>query len=239
MKLFISFYILLVSNLFYAQLDSSTIKIWNQFSSLDDSLNYTLFIGGPSSVGFNLYFDSSRLQPFENGSIFTKEQADLPFIYQKVPVLDFQYIIGDQLEQNLAIYHSQPISNRSNYSLSFLKRSHDGYYLNQATNSNFLQANYFRKSKKENYSIKASLKHHRLYNEQNGGIQNDSSFTDANFDILNRNLIPINMNHGFSNDKLWRVNMKQTIYKSDSSSKSKRFDIITSFDGDLGIITIV
>ena len=230
MKLFISFYILLVSNLFYAQLDSSTIKIWNQFSSLDDSLNYTLFIGGPSSVGFNLYFDSSRLQPFENGSLFTKEQADLPFIYQKVPVLDFQYIIGDQLEQNLAIYHSQPISNRSNYSLSFLKRSHDGYYLNQATNSNFLQANYFRKSKKENYTINASLKHHRLYNEQNGGIQNDSSFTDANFDILNRNLIPINMNHGFSNDKLWKVNMQQTIYKSDSSSKSKKFDIITSFD---------
>ena len=66
MKLFISFYILLVSNLFYAQLDSNTIKIWNQFSSLDDSLNYTLFIGGPSSVVFNLHFDSSKLQPFEN-----------------------------------------------------------------------------------------------------------------------------------------------------------------------------
>ena len=42
MKLFISFYILLVSNLFYAQLDSNTIKIWNQFSLLDDSLNYTI-----------------------------------------------------------------------------------------------------------------------------------------------------------------------------------------------------
>ena len=92
MKLFISFYILLVCNLFYAQLDSSTIKIWNQFSSLDDSLNYNLFIGGPSSVGFNLYFDSSRLQPFENGSLFTKEQASLPFIYQKVPVLDLSLI---------------------------------------------------------------------------------------------------------------------------------------------------
>ena len=230
MKLFVSFFILLVSNLFYAQLDSNSIKIWNQFSSLDDSLNYTIFIGGPSSVGFNLHFDSSRLEPFENGSLFTKEQVDLPFIYQKVPVLDFQYIIGDQLEQNLAIYHNQPISNRSNYSLSFLKRSHDGYYLNQATNSNFFQANYFRNSKKENYSIKASLKHHRLYNEQNGGIQNDSSFTDADFDILNRNLIPINMNYGFSNDKLWRVKMQQSIFKIDSSSKSIKLDLITSLD---------
>ena len=58
MKLFVSFYILLVSNLSYAQLDSNSIKIWNQFSSLDDSLNYTIFIGGPSSVGFNLHFDN-------------------------------------------------------------------------------------------------------------------------------------------------------------------------------------
>ena len=230
MKLFISFFILLVSKTFYAQPDSSTTKIWNQFSFLDDSLNHTLFTGGPSSVVFNLHFDSSKLHPFVNGSLFTKEQPDLPYIYQKVPVLDFQYIIGDQLEQNLAIYHNQPISKSSFYSLSFLKRSHDGYYLNQATNSNFFQANYFRNSKRENYVIKASLKHHRLYNEQNGGIQNDSNFTDSDFDILNRNLIPVNMIHGFSNDKLWRINIQQTIFKIDSNSKSKKLNFKTSFD---------
>ena len=230
MKLFISFYILLVSNIFYAQPDSSTTKIWNQFSFLDDSLNYTLFTGGPSSVVFNLHFDSSKLHPFVNGSLFTKEQPDMPFIYQKVPVLDFQYIIGDQQEQNLAIYHNQPISKSSFYSISFLKRSHDGYYLNQATNSNFFQTNYYRNSKRENYVIKASLKHHRLYNEQNGGIQNDSNFTHSDFDILNRNLIPVNMIYGFSNDKLWRIKIQQTIFKIDSNSKSKKLDFKTSFD---------
>ena len=83
MKLFVSFLFYWSLIYFYAQLDSNSIKIWNQFSSLDDSLNYTIFIGGPSSVGFNLHFDSSRLEPFENGSLFAKEQVDLPFIYQK------------------------------------------------------------------------------------------------------------------------------------------------------------
>ena len=191
-------------------------------------MNYTLFTEAHHVV-FNLHFDSSKLHPFVNGSLFTKNSL-ICLISIKSTCLDFQYIIGDQLEQNLAIYHNQPISKSSFYSLSFLKRSHDGYYLNQATNSNFFQANYFRNSKRENYVIKASLKHHRLYNEQNGGIQNDSNFTDSDFDILNRNLIPVNMIHGFSNDKLWRINIQQTIFKIDSNSKSKKLDFKTSFD---------
>ncbi len=230
MKLFISLYILLVSNFIYSQSDSNSIKIWNQFSLLDDSLKYTLFVGGPSSVCFNLNFDSSKIQLVENGSFFIKEQADLPFIFNKSPLLDAQYIIGDQLEQNLAIYHSQPLSNRSNYSVSFMKRSHDGYYLNQATNANFFQANYFSNSNNDNYTLKVSLKHHRVYNEQNGGIVNDSTFTDSEFDFLNRNFLPVNMNYAFSNDKLWRIKVQQHIFKMDSNLKTNKIKLTTSFD---------
>ena len=38
------------------------------------------------------------------------------------------------------------------------------------------------------------------------------------------------MNYGFSNDKLWRVKMQQSIFKIDSSSKSIKLDLITSLD---------
>ena len=50
---------------------------------------------------------------------FQKEQIDIPFLKNNIPILDAQYIIGDELEQNLALFHSQPISNRSNYAISF------------------------------------------------------------------------------------------------------------------------
>ena len=48
-------------------------------------------------------------------------KKDLTFIKNLTPTLEAQYIIGDELEQNLSIYHNQSISNRSYYALSFLK----------------------------------------------------------------------------------------------------------------------
>ena len=197
---------------------------------LEDSMNYNLFIGGPSSVSFNLKFSKNKVNLFENGSFYQKEQIDMPFLKNNIPILDAQYIIGDELEQNLALFHSQPISNRSNYAVSFLKRSHDGYYLNQATNANFFQANYFYRSEQNTYELKTSLKHHRIYNEQNGGVTNDSSFTNSNFDILNRKLIDVNLENAYTNDKLWRLKIQQTLFKKDSLHKKTKLHSITSID---------
>ncbi len=197
---------------------------------LEDSMNYNLFIGGPSSVSFNLKFSKNKVNLFENGSFYQKEQIDMPFLKNNIPILDAQYIIGDELEQNLALFHSQPISNKSNYAVSFLKRSHDGYYLNQATNANFFQANYFYRSEQNTYELKTSLKHHRIYNEQNGGVTNDSSFTNSNFDILNRKLIDVNLENAYTNDKLWRLKIQQTLFKKDSLHKKTKLHSITSID---------
>ena len=197
---------------------------------LEDSMNYNLFIGGPSSVSFNLKFSKNKVNLFENGSFYQKEQIDMPFLKNNIPILDAQYIIGDELEQNLALFHSQPISNRSNYAVSFIKRSHDGYYLNQATNANFFQANYFYRSEQNTYELKTSLKHHRIYNEQNGGVTNDSSFTNSNFDILNRKLIDVNLENAYTNDKLWRLKIQQTLFKKDSLHKKTKLHSITSID---------
>ena len=139
MKYFISIHFIFIFSFGISQSDSVNVNTWNQMSFLEDSINYNLFQGGPSSIGFNLKFTKDKVNLFENGSFFQKEQIDIPFLKNNIPILDAQYIIGDELEQNLALFHSQPISNRSNYAISFLKRSHDGYYLNQATNANFFK----------------------------------------------------------------------------------------------------
>ena len=230
MKYFISIHFIFIFSFGISQSDSVNVNTWNQMSFLEDSINYNLFHGGPSSIGFNLKFAKDKVNLFENGSFFQKEQIDIPFLKNNIPILDAQYIIGDELEQNLALFHSQPISNRSNYAISFLKRSHDGYYLNQATNANFFQANYFRRSKQNTYELKTSIKHHRIYNEQNGGIANDSSFTDSNFDILNRKLIDVNLDNAYTNDKLWRLKIQQTLFDKDSLHKKAKLHSITSID---------
>tara|TARA_Y100000813_G_scaffold67794_2_gene47879 strand:- start:800 stop:2527 length:1728 start_codon:yes stop_codon:yes gene_type:complete len=230
MKFFISIQFIFIFSFGFSQSDSVIVNTWNQMAFLEDSMNYNLFIGGPSSVSFNLKFSKNKVNLFENGSFYQKEQIDMPFLKNNIPILDAQYIIGDELEQNLALFHSQPISNKSNYAVSFLKRSHDGYYLNQATNANFFQANYFYRSEQNTYELKTSLKHHRIYNEQNGGVTNDSSFTNSNFDILNRKLIEVNLENAYTNDKLWRLKIQQTLFKKDSLHKKTKLHSITSID---------
>ena len=174
-----------------------------------DSNNYNLFFGGPGSIYRSINFNKKVLSSFDQHFLFSKEQKDLPFIKNLTPTLDAQYIIGEELEQNLSIYHNQSISNRSYYALSFLKRSHDGYYSNQSTNHNYFQAHYYSHSLDSNYSLLVGLKHHRKYNQQNGGLENDSSFINSNDIISNRKILEINMDHAYSNEKFWKFYINQ------------------------------
>ena len=105
--------------------------VWRQMSLFPDSNNYHVFFGGPGSVFRSLNFSQNVFLTYDNHFIFSREQSDMPFIKNLSPIVDVQYILGDELEQNLSLYHNQSISNKSHYAISFLKRSHDGYYANQ------------------------------------------------------------------------------------------------------------
>ena len=69
-----------------------------------DSNNYNLFFGGPGSIYSSINFNKKVLSSFDQHFMFSKEQKDLPFIKNLTPILDAQYIIGDELEQNLSIF---------------------------------------------------------------------------------------------------------------------------------------
>ena len=205
---FIIFFIFLGS--YYSKSDSiKNPNHWNKCLSYPDSNNYNLFFGGPGSIYRSIFFNKKVLSSFDQHFYFQKNKKILPFIKNLTPILDAQYIIGDELEQNLSIYHNQSISNRSYYALSFLKRSHDGYYSNQSTNHNYFQAHYYSHSLDSNYSFLVGLKHHRKYNQQNGGLENDSSFINSNDIISNRKILEVNMDHSYSNEKFWKFYINQ------------------------------
>ena len=212
---------------FCSQNDSLHLKTWDQLSLIPDSNNYNLFFGGPSSIYKSLYFKIEDSPLLKNNPMFLKEQMDMPLLKFNLPVVDVQYIIGDEQEQNLAIYHNQPISENSNYAISFLKRSHDGYYTNQSTNANFFQAHYSYKLPNKKYNIFSGLKHHRIFNEQNGGLVNDSSFSNTDWIFLNRLLLDVKMKNAYSNDKLWKFFFNQSYqFKTVSDSTFKKINFI-------------
>ena len=223
MRIIMGFVLCFCLNNIYSNNDSLVINPWNQMSLLADSNNYNLFFGGPSSVYKSIFFESEKLSILSDHPFYSAEQNNLPNLNLPVPVVNVQYLLGAQVEQNLAIYHSQPISENSNYAVSYLNRSHNGYYKNQSTNSNYFQVHYFFSSKHDQYKLHAGLKNHRIYNRQNGGISNDSNFTNASDLFSSRLLMDVNMDHSYSNDKLLNAFINQSFKLSSSLDTSNTF----------------
>ena len=222
MRIIVGFILFFYLNNIYSNNDSLVINPWSQMSLLADSNNYNLFFGGPSSIYKSILYETDKLSILSDHPFYLFEQIDIPNLNLPVPVVDVQYLLGAQLEQNLAIYHSQPISKNSNYAVSYLNRSHNGYYKNQSTNSNYIQAHYFLNSKNDSYKIHGGLKNHRVFNMQNGGISNDSNFTNASDLFSSRLLMDVNMDHSYSNDKSLNAFINQSFKLSPSLDTSNK-----------------
>lgn len=201
--------------------------IWNPFEYFVDSNQFELLTGGPGSVSKSLFFNYDEnktvLTPF-----FFDEQPTLPKYVIDTPFVEATYITGNEQEQNLSIFHTQNISNKSNYAVSYLKRSFDGYFENQATNHSYFQSNFSTRSADDKYNGVLGFKQHKLYNQQNGGIVNDSLFSAADAVSANRKLLNVNLMNAYSLEKMHQIYFNHSydfINQMDSSSNRKNNSI--------------
>ena len=194
-------------------------------SLFPDSNLYNIFLGGPGSVQRSLKFRQDKLSIFNKHYMFFSEQEDIYFVNSNIPIVDAQYILGNESEQNLSLYHSQSVSNRSGYAVSFLKRSHDGYYSNQSTNNNYFQFSFNNKSRDSTYNMKFGLKYQRLYNQLNGGLTNDSNFINSNDFESNRKILNVNMQNSYATNRLFKSYINQNWILSSSKNDSTILNI--------------
>ena len=219
--LFISFF-----STFYSISDTvKTSQSWSQMSLFPDSNLYNIFLGGPGSVQRSLKFSQDKLSIFDKHYMFFSEQEDIFFVNSNVPIVDAQYILGNESEQNLSLYHSQSVSNRSGYAVSFLKRSHDGYYSNQSTNNNYFQFSFNKRSRDSTYNMKFGLKHQRIYNQLNGGLTNDSNFINSNGFESNRKILNVNMQNSYTTNRLLKSYINQNWILNSSKKDSTILNI--------------
>ena len=78
--------------------------------------------------------------------------------------------------------------------------------------------NYFNQSFDSSYNILIGLKHHRIYQQQNGGLSNDSLFINSLDFSTNRKVLNINMDHAYSSEKFWRAFINQWTFKTIDST---------------------
>ena len=195
----------------YISIDSVSFM---HFHRTDSSLN-ELGFGSSGSVSRSLYFnEESRLT--SQTPLFFNEAIDLPSFDVLKPVVDVTYFLGPNQEQFFSVFHTQNIKQGINYAIHFLKKNYDGYYQNQATNHNFFQSNFTFNPAESIYSAKFYYKHHRYFHEQNGGIQNDSNFTEDLFFSRNRMLMEVNLPDAFSKDIFHKTGFDQKIILSNN-----------------------
>ena len=219
--LFISFF-----STFFSYSDTvKTPGSWSQMSLFPDSNIYNIFLGGPGSVKRSLKFSQDKLSIFDKHYMFFSEQEDIYFVNSNIPIVDAQYILGNESEQNLSLYHSQSVSNSLGYAVSFLKRSHDGYYSNQSTNNNYFQFSLNNRSRDSTYNMNFGLKHQRLYNQLNGGLTNDSNFINSNDFEINRKILNVNMQNSYATNRLLKLYLNQNWILRSSKSDSTILNI--------------
>jgi hypothetical protein len=221
MRIYITLLFISFISTFYSFSDTVKNSVsWSQMSLFPDSNLYNIFLGGPGSVRRSLKFSKDKLSIFNKHYMFFSEQEDIYFVNSNIPIVDAQYILGNESEQNLSLYFSQSVSNRSGYAVSFLKRSHDGYYSNQSTNNNYFQFSFNNKSRDSTYNMKFGLKNQRLYNQLNGGLTNDSNFVNSNDFESNRKILNVNMQNSYATNRLLKSYLNQNWILNSSKNDS-------------------
>lgn len=189
----------------YLEIDTTNFAAFHKYES--NSLSNVSF-GSAGSIFRSLVFSNSH--NLLSQSVFLKEEVeDLPSFDVKTPIVDTKYITGSGNEQLFSVFHSQNITPLINYSILYTKKSFDGYYLNQGTNHNFFQSNFSFTSKDKRYNAKLLYKHHRCFHYQNGGIIDDSLFTDDQYSSRNRLLLDVNLENAFSRDAFNKLGLFQ------------------------------
>lgn len=103
---------------------------------------------------------------------------EVPFYHVRSPLTDARYLSGYDRGQVFRIMHTQNINERWNVTLQYKRLNSLGFYEHQqAKQSNLLFSSAYR-SKKGIYQAKAYVVNEKLDLQENGGILNDSLFTD-------------------------------------------------------------
>ncbi len=122
-------------------------------------------------------------------SYFQKKQ-NLPFYYSRSPITEANYWMGYDRGQSFNIYHTQNINKEWNVLLNYNRLNDLGFYAhNRNIKSRFL-ANTSYKNEKVGYEAKAYYIAEKMLTEENGGLENDSTLSEAGARVLlNVNLL--------------------------------------------------
>ena len=144
--------------------------------------NFQTNLGNNGSAQKPLSFNSNPIISFKTNfdqiNLFRFKESTNQFYNVTQPYAKVSYINGAQNEEGINVQFTQNIRENWNMGVEYKKESSEGFYVRQRNSLNHFRAHQSFKSKNNRYSILANLNYNDNYNEENGGIAFDTTFTD-------------------------------------------------------------
>lgn len=202
-------------NPFYYTLGNDTVQIDTvSLKGIEDFgwNDYTINLGNHGSPEFSL---APRLIDLSSNdySVLTFQKTHQFRKYNvSKPVVDAKYVIGSAQEQHFNLLHTQNISRNVNYTVGLNKINSKGLYQNQSTNFTDVYFQIYGDNvARKKYSFDLKFNHINAAASLNGGLVNDSTFTNDTLDLQNRELLDVNLLYAFQEKKHWYGNLDQEL----------------------------
>ena len=175
----------------YFSIDT-TLQSLQVYSAVKRDLFPYAYLGNSGAAYYNRFFTFCRIPGFDYGRHQFDEYLyhidSVKYYRTNYPFTELYYLLGTASEQYFKIKHAQNIGPRANISLSFDRIASVGFYTHEKNTINDVALSGWYKTKNERYAIYAAGIFNHLFNEENGGLPDDSIFyfTPQNLDTINR-----------------------------------------------------
>jgi hypothetical protein len=130
------------------------------------------------------------------------------FYNSNQPYTLLQYFVGQKQEQYVNVIHARNFGDNLNFSFHFIRARSEGFYRRQNTSNSSLRTNLWYMSPTKRYSLMTDVFWTGANVAENGGLADDSTFTDAN--QLDRQVNEVNLNSAGTVQRKRGVWMKHT-----------------------------
>lgn len=190
-------------------MDSTFASFFNYDNHLS---NFNINLGNHGSATKSLLVNDSILTglnySFDNLDAFRWGKNNLRFKELSQPYASVMYFNGAQSEEGVELHLSQNVRENWNIGVGYRKISSVGFYISQRTAINNFYINQHLKSKNHRYQLIFYGIYNESYNEENGGIQNDTLFTDSP-EKISRKGLPVNFTEAINRSRQQEYLLKQ------------------------------
>lgn len=187
----------------YEKRDTSLDKI-RLYEPTYDVYNFNSSLGTVGTAPQPMLFRPPSVTGFDHGfhafDCYWFDEDNIVFYRTKRPFTEGAYSLGSKSEQTLTLLHTQQIVNGLQAGLEYRHLYSNGFYDRQDVTYNSFRifTTYF--SKNDRYKMSFHFTHNDSYVEENGGLQNDSTFilngTFSGGTLIpntNREVYPVNL----------------------------------------------